>query len=176
MDDIEKLFLEYKQRVFNFALRILCNRADAEDVTGEVFLMLYTKTASYEPSETGAKFSTWLFTVVRNTAISKLRKRKKFFPFFESGPAEGKSEIPEIPDPKELPDRQAEKQETALLVQRAIQKLPLGQREAILLREYHEMSYEEIGQILKCSLENVKILEKGKQAGFTGSTRSGSRP
>ena len=155
MDEIEKLFLEYKQRVFNFALRILCNRADAEDVTGEVFLMLYTKTAAYEPD---AKFSTWLFTVVRNTAISKLRKRKKFFPFFETGQTEGKSEMPEIPDPKELPDRQAQKQEAALLVQRAIQKLPLGQREAIVLREYHEMSYEEISQVLKCSLENVKIL------------------
>ena len=151
----ERLFLKYKHPVFNFALRILGNRADAEDVTGEIFLMLYSKTISFEPR---AKFSTWLYTIVRNTSISKLRKRKKFLPFFYQDHENDEKTTPEIPDPQMRQDMKIQELEKSALIQKAIQKLPLSQREAIVLREYHEMSYEEISQVLQCSLDNVKTL------------------
>ena len=151
----ERLFVKYKHPVFNFALRILGNRADAEDVTGEIFLMLYSKKISFESR---AKFSTWLFTIVRNTSINKLRKRKKFLPLFAER-NDGETDVTaQIRDPQAGPDKLVQRLEASVLVHRAVQKLPLSQREAIVLREYHDMSYEEISQVLQCSLDNVKTL------------------
>ena len=64
----EMLFQRYKKPILNFALRILGNRADAEDITADVFLIRFTKKNLYKPD---AKFSTWLFTVARNACITK---------------------------------------------------------------------------------------------------------
>ncbi|HCI44776.1 MAG TPA: hypothetical protein DE315_04500, partial [Candidatus Omnitrophica bacterium] len=69
----EMIFLRYKTRLLNFCLRMLGNRADAEDVTAEVFLALFARRYAFNPA---AKFSTWLYTVARNQCISQIRKRK----------------------------------------------------------------------------------------------------
>jgi RNA polymerase sigma-70 factor (ECF subfamily) len=152
---LETLFLRYKDAMFNFALRILGNRADAEDVTGEVFLALLTRSARYEPQ---AKFSTWLYTVARNACISKVRKSRNWISlWFQAKPDEEPEPI-DIPDPKARPDEEAHQREVAREVKRAVQNLPDSQKEALVLREYHDLSYDEIAGTLGCTLENVKIL------------------
>ena len=72
---LEEIFQRYKKAVFNFSLRILGNRADAEDVVGEVFLALSSH--RYARREK-TKFSTWLFTVAHNCSISRIRKKSRF--------------------------------------------------------------------------------------------------
>ena len=64
----------------------------------------------------------------------------------------------EIPDTRDLPPQELAKRETAHQVKKAVYELPLDQKEALVLREYHGMSYAEIADILQCSLDNVKIL------------------
>ncbi len=69
----EALFERYKLKVFNFALRMLCDRPEAEDVTSETFMQLYQRKFVYNRT---AKISTWLFAVARNGFITRIRKRQ----------------------------------------------------------------------------------------------------
>ena len=64
----------------------------------------------------------------------------------------------DIPDTSSLPPDELVKLETAIHVKKAIHNLPESQKEAIVLREYHQLNYNEISEILGCSLEQVKIL------------------
>lgn len=154
MSAVEGVFNRYKCAVFNFALRYLANRAEAEDVAGEVFLTVVSGRYQYSPN---AKFSTWLFTVTRNACISRIRSGKKFFSLWfktDTG-QEQEMQFPDTASPG--PDELIKKEQSAIL-ERALAHLPLGQREAIILREYQDMSYDDIAKVLNCSLSNVKIL------------------
>jgi len=152
---IQTVFVRYKTRVFNFCLRILGNRADAEDVTGDVFLKLLYRKYSYDPE---AKFSTWLYTVARNTCISRIRKRKNLVSVWFSSQDSKQYDQWDIKDTGEIAAEQLAQREAASRVRRAIGLLPFEQREAIVLREYDKLSYQEISTILNCSLGKVKIL------------------
>ena len=149
------LFERYKRPILNYALRILGNRADAEDVAGEVFLALFEKKDSYQPQ---AKFSTWLYTIARNNCISRIRKRKFQISLWFEKDETGELQCLDIPDDKNLPPQELARKETSFYLRRAIAKLPLEQKEALILREYQQLSYEEISQVLGCSLEKVKVV------------------
>lgn len=147
---LAEIYGRYKLRILNFCLRFLGNRSEAEDVTGEVFLALFSGT--YTP-QSQAKFSTWLFTIARNRCIDCLRLKKRTV----STTREGQEEFEfgtDAPDSR----RQLEAGETAGAVKAAVMRLPEEQREAIILREYNKFSYQEIAGILGCSLQKVKIL------------------
>lgn len=148
------LFERYKKPILNYALRILGNRADAEDAAGEVFLVLITDRSAYNPK---AKFITWLYTVTRNTCISKIRKRKNVFSLWSRREGEEDSEW-EIPDTQDLASVELVKKEEAAAVKMAVQRLPEPQKSALILREYHALSYEQISEILNVSTANVKVL------------------
>lgn len=151
----QMIFVRYKTRVLNFCLRMLGNRADAEDVTADAFLVLFDRKYA---QASGAKFSTWLYTVARNRCISQIRKRKNIVSVWFSSQGGQGYEQWDPEDPQDIAGRQLEKKEEAVLVRRAVRQLPYEQREAVVLREYHQLNYEEISQILNCSLEKVKVL------------------
>lgn len=148
------LFNRYKAHILNFALRILGNRADAEDVTSDCFLTLFKKRYIYRA---GTKFSTWLFTVARNLCINRIRKRKKLGSMWFKKDSNNYEQW-DIPDEKDIADTTLEKTEASMMVKKAILKLPEEQKEALILREYHNMNYADISEIMSCSLEKVKIL------------------
>ena len=152
---VQVIFVRYKSRILNFCLRMLGNRADAEDVTGDVFLTLFSRKYAYDPK---AKFSTWLYTVARNSCISRMRKRKNLVSVWFSSKGSNTYDQWEVQDQEDLASEQLLKREAASRVRRAIRLLPYQQREAIVLREYQGLSYDEISSILNCSLEKVKIL------------------
>ena len=152
---ITMIFERYKNSILNFCLRILGNRADAEDVTGDVFLSLFSKRYTYDPK---AKFSTWLYTIARNSCIDRIRKRKNFVSIWFTQKEDGRVDQWDIEDAQDLSREELGKKEMAAQVRLAISKLPLEQKEAIVLREYHSLSYEQIAVILNCSLEKTKIL------------------
>ncbi|MBF0485170.1 MAG: RNA polymerase sigma factor [Candidatus Omnitrophica bacterium] len=154
-DAFKDIFQRRKTEVFNFALRFLGNRADAEDVTSDVFLQLFSKKYTADGS---ARLSTWLFTVARNASISRLRSQKFQVSFWSKSQNGNEYEAWEPADTAELTPELMKKKEEAALVQKAISALPEEQREAIILREYHEKNYAEISEILGCSLEKTKIL------------------
>ncbi len=154
---MEMLFDRYKSRILNFSLRYLGNRADAEDVTSDVFVTLFSNKYTWNPT---AKLSTWLFTVARNACLTRLRKKKNIISiwFTKNEDDDDKADVWDIPDENSIGDQIMSTKESIQHVKKAISKLPVEQREAIILREYQRLSYEEIAQILECSLDKVKVL------------------
>ncbi len=149
-----ELFKRYKLPVLNFALRFIGNRADAEDVTSEVFLQFSNK--KFTPTGE-AKLSTWLFTVARNASLTRLRALKNQVSFWMRKD-NGEDEQWDVQDPGPSVTDSMKSREMLTAIHKAIAALPSEQREAIILREYHDRSYAEIAEITASSLEKVKIL------------------
>ncbi len=149
---------KYKQPVMNFVYRTLRDEAEAEDVAQNVFLQAYKSARRYQRT---AKFSTWLFTIARNLCLNELRRRSRH-------PAESieetHAEHEDLPrqqyeDKSQLaPAEHALHRELAQKIQEALASLPENQRTALLLCRQEELSYEEIAEVLGCSLSATKSL------------------
>jgi len=152
------------QSVYSFALRLAGDEAD--DITQDTFLKAWKSLKSYDPES--AKFKTWLMRIARNTTIDHLRKKKSFvFSDFEN--AQGESFLTNIRDANYLPDELAARAYDAHEVQESLEKLSPAQKETIVLRYMHQMTFEEMSDVLAEPLNTVKsrtrraLLELRKQ-------------
>jgi RNA polymerase sigma-70 factor (ECF subfamily) len=159
-----ELVEKYQQPLFNFIFRTLRDETETEDLAQATFLQVWKSHARYERT---AKFSTWLFTIARNLCLNELRRRTRH-------PGESLEEAHAEHD--DHPHRQYEDKkvfqptETALhgelarKIEEALAALPEQQRTAILLCRQEELSYEEIAEILDCSLSATKsIIHRGRE-------------
>ena len=155
---------KYKQPVMNFIHRSLRDEAEAEDLAQNVFLQAWKSRGRYRQT---AKFSTWLFTIARNLCLNEIRRRSRH-------PAESIEE--EHAEHEDQPHRQYEDRsqmappeqllqgELARKIEEALAGLPENQRTAILLCRQDELSYEEIAEVLDCSLSATKsLIHRGRE-------------
>ncbi len=149
------VFKRYKDNLFNYALRLSGNRADADEAVSHAFMMVCQKRYTLKP---GASFKTWLFTVAHHLCISRLKGQNKFFSLWSRKNDMGEEQMIDLPDPSGTARDVLDQKETAALVQKALHRLPKEQKEALILREFQKFSYDEISQVLNCSLEKVKVL------------------
>ena len=129
------------------AWRILGDQIEAEDVAQEAMLRLWRQASDWRAGE--ARISTWLYRVVHNLCIDRIRKRRPQVPV-EDAPE------PVDPDPGVL-EKMAQG-ERAQAVANAIKELPERQRQALILRHFEGLSNPEIGEALDCSVEAVESL------------------
>ena len=129
------------------AWRILGDQIEAEDVAQEAMLPLWRQASDWRAGE--ARISTWLYRVVHNLCIDRIRKRRPQVPV-EDAPE------PVDPDPGVL-EKMAQG-ERAQAVANAIKELPERQRQALILRHFEGLSNPEIGEALDCSVEAVESL------------------
>jgi len=147
-DAFTLLFRRYSRRLFGYVVGITKDPDMADDVTQKVFIKLARKPEAWRPT---ASFSSWLHRVARNAALDALK----------SGPQRaGLDEIDRAmsaePVGRETPGTGESGGRMRALVFRTIQRLEGPQREALVLREYSELSYREICEITGRSLANVK--------------------
>lgn len=144
--DVEfiELFHQYKSKAFYFALQTLGNRDDAMDVTQEAFLRLQKHWRRRDASK---PFAPWLYSVVRNLAIDVLRKRS----------THKECEIEAAPEasPAASPELDLQRKELSQRLWTEIQRLPEVQREALLLRDWHGLSYSEIAEATGTNVTTV---------------------
>ena len=129
------------------AYRMLGDQAEAEDVAQEAMLRLWKQAADWRAGQ--ARVSTWLYRVVHNLCIDRLRKRRPQVPV-EDAPE------PIDPDPSVL-ERMVQTEQSKAIAG-AIAELPDRQREALILRHFEGLSNPEIGEALECSVEAVESL------------------
>ncbi|MEM7060168.1 MAG: RNA polymerase sigma factor [Pseudomonadota bacterium] len=129
------------------AYRMLGDQAEAEDVAQDAMLRLWKQASDWRAGE--ARVSTWLYRVVHNLCIDRIRKRR---------PQVRVEDAPEPvdPDPSVL-DRMAQSEQSKA-VAAAIAELPERQRQALVLRHFEGMSNPAIGEALECSVEAVESL------------------
>ena len=146
------------QRVYAVVYRLMGSVEDSEDIAQEVFLRVYRAKNNFKPT---AKFTTWLFTICRNTCLKRLQKGKlNTVSLSEQTPGEHPDESPrEIKDSRTpSPLEAALAQERAIAIKQAINRLPESQRTALILARFEQQSYEEIATVMSLSSKAVKSL------------------
>jgi RNA polymerase sigma-70 factor, ECF subfamily len=134
------LYREYAPAIFRFCRRAMPTREDAEDATMEIFMKLRDKLIQYDQSRS---FTAWLYKVAANHCWDMLRRRR----VRQDKETEDVTEIPlEAPEPNQL-ERLIEER-TSEEVRRALDKLGLRARMALVMRYYSDMSYDEIADAL----------------------------
>lgn len=141
---LANLVERWQNRLINFFYRSTHNRADAEDLAQETFIELYRAADRYQAR---GSFSAFLFTIARRRLIDSYRKRARR-PLDYIDPTDFTMQHQAEPD-----DSTSEIKEA---FHRALATLPDNQRNAILLRQQQELSYEEIAETLDASLSAVK--------------------
>ncbi len=155
---------KYKQPVMNFIFRTLRDETEAEDLAQNVFLQVYKSRDRYQRT---AKFSTWLFTIARNLCLNEIRRRSRHpADSLEESHSENEDQPQRQYEDKKvfLPTENILHGELAKKIAEAVAELPENQRTAILLCQQDELSYEEIAEILDCSLSATKsLIHRGRE-------------
>jgi RNA polymerase sigma-70 factor, ECF subfamily len=150
----ERLLRRHRSPLYTFFVRMLGDRARAEDLAQETFLRIVRGAAAWERR---ARFQTWLYTIARNLCVDAVRRER--FRRAESLDAQEGEEGPlvdAVPSGSAGPDRQAESARLRPLLQRALVALPAEQREVFVLREQAGLSFKEIAELVEANENTVK--------------------
>lgn len=163
-----RLVEAYQRPVFNLAYRMLGNAESAEDAAQETFLRVYTRLDSYDPNY---KLASWILSIASHHCIDRLRKSK--------GAQISLEEIDGgrwIPDPRLRPEDRALRTEERHDIRAQLAQLPPDYRLVVILRYWHDLSYDEIAQMTESTESAVKsrlhrarqmmaeLLSEGEQA------------
>ena len=139
------LYNRYKAPVFAFCAKMLLDRAAAEDALQETFIRVYEHR---DRLARGSAFRSWLFTIARNHCLNVLRKAKWTEP------------LPEYADPPapntQTPFEELLRSERVALVTAYLGQLSPEYREVLVLREYQNLSYDEIAAVTRSTVSAVK--------------------
>ncbi len=152
-----ELVRRYQNQITNYVYRMLNDYDRAVDLAQETFVRVYTSAERYQATYS---FSTYIYRIAHNLAISELRQRKRRrlipFPTFFSDKDSEEIEV-EIEDKRQvLADDSMIADERRLAVQKAIASLPEKYRAALVLCDIEEKSYEEISEVLDLPVGTVK--------------------
>jgi RNA polymerase sigma-70 factor, ECF subfamily len=149
----ETIVRRYYRRLYNLAYRFTGSFDDSEDLTQEIFIKVFRSLNSYKP-ESGTLI-TWMVRVGRNHLIDHYRKFK--VERAQTGPLEVQNEkVEENPGRYSSPVEALEQRELSRRIHRALLKIPEDLREAVILRDLEEFTYEEIADVLRLPLGTVK--------------------
>jgi RNA polymerase sigma-70 factor (ECF subfamily) len=144
-----ELFEDHAEMVYRLSLRMLGNRQEAEDAVQEVFCRLFASLHSFRRE---AKLSSWIYRVTLNYCLNHQRQ-KKYARWFS---LEWLDDQPEGVRTDENPHQRMEEEERERVLHAAINRLPEGQRSALILFRFEGKSYQEIAEILGCSVAAVE--------------------
>lgn len=157
--DFDALVVKYEKKIFNVIYRFLGDYEEATDLTQETFVSAYRH---YDRFRGDAKVFTWLYQIARNLCINRVRQRDRQRALrIESldQPRETDAEgglTREVADWSRAPQAVLEEKELRQRILAAVDALPPEYREVVLLREFHDLSYNEIVAATGLTLENVK--------------------
>ncbi len=147
LDSFNELVRSYEKMSYNLAFRMLGNHQAAEDATQEAFISAWKNVGRFR----GGSFKSWVMQITANACRDELRriKRRPVIPL-ESLPYDPPSLS------AESPEDYAMRRETGEHVQRGLATLPRDQRLAVVLCDVQGLTYEEVAQVMGCSLGTVK--------------------
>ncbi len=133
---LHSLYQETRSAVYGFALSILKNTHDAEEVLQDTYIQVFRAAQSYQPS---GKLMSWLLTITRNLALMKIRQQARF-----SGE-----------EPPDIPDEHPETPDDRMLLQKALDTLAEGERQIVILHAVTGFKQREIAELLDMPLSTV---------------------
>jgi len=165
-DAFEELVRTYGGRLLSVARRFVRNEADAQDVVQAAYLSAFRNLRQFEG---GCQLSTWLHRIVVNTALMRLRTRRRkpeesielLLPSFQ----DDGHHVEQFSEWGAPADILLEREETRATVRACIQQLPDNYRQVLLLRDIEELPTQDVAQMLKMTATAVKVrLHRARQA------------
>ena len=150
----EELMERHQTLVIGTVARMLGSNSEVEDISQQVFVRVWKSAGRYVPR---AKFTTWLLKITRNLVFNELRRSKRHA-HVPMQTDSGTEEIPLKDETAPTPDALLLETELQQAIEQAIAALPESQRMAVVLRRYHELSYEQIAEVLDLSVPAIKSL------------------
>ncbi len=150
-----ELVEQLRPRVFGYFVHLVRNRAEAEDLTQEVFLRLFRSRERYKPK---ARLSTWVFHITQNVARNALRSRRRRPVVPVDFTQVCQSEESFLRSSDDAPSDPVEREEIAGVVREAIEGLGERQREAVWLHQLEGWTYNEVAAQLAMSPKAAKSL------------------
>lgn len=152
LDSFNQLVLRWERPIYALAYRVLGREEDARDVAQETFLRAFRAIKGFKGQ---AKFSSWLYRIALNLCRDWIRRERRA-PV--SQPPEGVDivELAGEGEPPETIEHRISRQQLGRVVGRVMAGLPEEQRTAIILKEYHGLTFQEIAELLDCPLSTVK--------------------
>jgi RNA polymerase sigma-70 factor, ECF subfamily len=143
--------------ILNLVYRFIGDRTQAKDLAQEVFIRVWQSAKSYEPK---AKFTTWIYRITANLCFNELKssRRKKWLSFNRSNEDGDHTFEETLADTAPSAEDVLLEKERSLQISDALQSLPENQRMALILKRYDDLSYQEIAQIIGCSVSAVESL------------------
>jgi RNA polymerase sigma-70 factor (ECF subfamily) len=140
------LFERHHRRLYGFCRRLTGSPVTAEDLVQEIFMRLLRYRESYRP---GAEFAPWMYTLARNACLDHLRSRPLA--------AATEVEMDERSSPEPGAFAETAGREEVRLLQRAFRRLSAAERELLVLARLEGRRYQEIAELLECSVGAVKV-------------------
>lgn len=152
----EEILRRYERQVYSLALRMMSNQEDANDVAQEIFIKIYNALPRFDSER---KFFSWMYKIALNVCYTALKKRPP-----ENTTLDNIIDFaPLIPDRGVQPEIYSEMQETKGFVQQAISELPEKFKVPIILRYMHELSYQQIAEVMDLPVSTIETrLYRGK--------------
>jgi RNA polymerase sigma-70 factor (ECF subfamily) len=180
-DSFNQLILRWERPIYALAYRTIGREEDARDVCQETFLRAFRALPGFRGQ---AKFSSWLYRIALNLCRDWMRRERRS-PMVASHEGADGTEFGDEADPAESVETLTVRKDLTRVVSRAMAALPEEQRTAIVLKEYHGLTFQEIADLMGCPLSTVKTRlyqgltvlrrELGKGGGPRSATPRGAR-
>ena len=152
MDSFNQLILRWERPIYALAYRVIGQEEDARDVAQETFLRAFRALPGFKGQ---AKFSSWIYRIALNLCRDWIR-RKRRTPVSQLPEDVDLSELASEQGPTESVEDLVARRELSAVVEEVMALLPEEQRTAVILKEYHGMTFQEIADLQGCPLSTVK--------------------
>ena len=165
----DALARRYRRAAYLLALQMLGNRDDAMDVTQDAMLRFFSTLNSFDATR---RVQPWLFTIVRNQVRDLWRQRQR-----RPADAIGESDalVGQLAAPEPSPEADLHRRELQQRVWRALATLSVDKREIIVLRDFHDLSYSDIAQVLDIPIGTVMSRLHGARRQLRARLEEGGR-
>ena len=151
-DSFNQLILRWERPIYALAFRVIGREEEARDVCQDTFLRAYRALPGFKGQ---AKFSSWLYRIALNLCRDWIRRQRRA-PVLQMPEGVDPVEMAAERGPVESIETLAARHELTAVVEEAMKLLPEEQRTAIVLKEYHGMTFQEIADLQGCPLSTVK--------------------
>jgi RNA polymerase sigma-70 factor, ECF subfamily len=151
-ESFNELILRWERPIYALAYRVIGREEDARDVCQETFLRAYRALPGFKGE---AKFSSWLYRIALNLCRDWIRRQRRA-PVVQMPEGVEPSELAAERGPVESIEELVGRRQLSAVVEEAMMLLPEEQRTAIILKEYHGMTFQEIADMQGCPLSTVK--------------------
>jgi RNA polymerase sigma-70 factor, ECF subfamily len=151
-DSFNELILRWERPIYALAYRTIGREEDARDVCQETFLRAFRALPAFRGQ---AKFSSWLYRIALNLCRDWARRQRRT-PVVQAPEGVDIVELAAAAEPSESIEDLVARKDLARRVEQAMTRLPEEQRTAIVLKEYHGLTFQEIADVVGCPLSTVK--------------------